>query len=305
MEVIRNVAIAGASGALGSPILNALLKSELFNVTVLARQSSQAQFPASVKVVRVDYNSVPDLTAALTGQNAVVSVLTTSAMETQIPLIEAAMKAGVRRYLPSEFCANIGNPKAASLPVYHSKLAIHEAIKQQARDHPHFTYTLIRNGPFLDWSMAYGFFFSLDGGSTPFYDGGDRPFSTTTLATIGRAVVEVLRHSEETRNRAVFVQDLVTTQRKMLAIAQKVAPDCKWTPSDVSTADMEIMARDKYANGMVDLAASMGFFCRSVFGEGYGGEFQEVDNELLGIPLKTDADLEELIRGVLSGQKST
>lgn len=274
-------------------------------MTVLARQSSQAQFPASVKVVRVDYNSVPDLTAALTGQNAVVSVLTTSAMETQIPLIEAAMKAGVRRYLPSEFCANIGNPKAASLPVYHSKLAIHEAIKQQARDHPHFTYTLIRNGPFLDWSMAYGFFFSLDGGSTPFYDGGDRPFSTTTLATIGRAVVEVLRHSEETRNRAVFVQDLVTTQRKMLAIAQKVAPDCKWTPSDVSTADMEIMARDKYANGMVDLAASMGFFCRSVFGEGYGGEFQEVDNELLGIPLKTDADLEELIRGVLSGQKST
>lgn len=276
-------------------------------MTVLARQSSQAQFPASVsvKVVRVDYNSVLDLTAALTGQDAVISVLTTSAMETQIPLIEAAVKARVRRFLPSEFCANIGNPKAASLPVYHSKLAIHKVIQQQARDHPYFTYTTIRNGPFLDWSMAYGFFFSLDGGSTPFYDGGDRPFSTTTLATIGRAVVEVLRHSDETRNRAVFVQDLVTTQRKMLALAQKVAPDRKWTPSEVSTADMETMAGAKYANGMIDLAASMGFFCRSVFGEGYGGEFQEADNELLGIPLKTDADLEELIRGVLSGQKST
>ncbi|CAG8899805.1 unnamed protein product [Penicillium egyptiacum] len=300
MEAIRNVAIAGASGALGSPVLHALLQSELFNVTVLARQSSQAHFPASVKVICMDYTSVPDLTAALTGQDAVVSVLTTSAMETQIPLIEAAVKAGVKRFLPSEFCANIGNPKAASLPVYHSKLAIHEVLQQQAQNHPHFTYTLIRNGPFLDWSLAYGFFFSLNGGSTPFYDGGERPFSTTTLATIGRAVVEVLRHSEKTRNRAVFVQDLVTTQQKMLAIAQKVTPDRKWTPRDVSTADMETMARDKHANGMNDLTASMGFFCRSVFGKGYGGEFQEVDNKLLGISLKTDADLEELIRGVLS-----
>ncbi|OQD90997.1 hypothetical protein PENANT_c001G09230 [Penicillium antarcticum] len=86
----------------------------------------------------------------------------------------------------------------------------------------------------------------------------------------------------------------------MLAIAQKVTSDRKWTPTDVSTADMENMARDKYANGMNDLTASMGFFCRSVFGKGYGGEFQEVDNTLLGISLKTDADLEELIRGVLS-----
>ncbi|KXG45633.1 uncharacterized protein PGRI_034000 [Penicillium griseofulvum] len=303
--MIRNVAIAGASGALGSPILHALLESELFNVSVLARRSSQSNFPASIKVIRVDYTSIQDLTVALTGQDAVVSALTTSAMETQILLVEAAVKAGVKRFLPSEFSANIGNPKAASLPVYHSKLAIHEVIEQKARDNPRFTYTLIRNSAFLDWSMAYGFFFTVGGGSTPFYDGGDRPFSTTTLATIGRAVVEVLRHAENTRNRAIFVHDLVTTQRKMLAIAQKVMPDRTWTPSDVSTADMENIAREKYANGMEDMVSSMGFFCRSVIGEGYGGEFQEVDNELLGIPLKTDADLEELIRGVLFGLKSS
>ncbi|KAJ5181748.1 hypothetical protein N7449_011895 [Penicillium cf. viridicatum] len=277
MEMIRNVAIAGASGALGSPIFHALLQSELFDVTVLARLSSQAQFPASVNVIRVDYISVPDLTMALAGQDAVVSVLTTSDMETQIPLIEAAVKAGVRRFLPSEFCANIGNPKAASLPVYHSKLAIHDVIQQQARDHPHFTYTLIRNGPFLDWSMGYG-----------------------RIDT--QAVVEVICHLKETQNRAVFVQDLVTTQRTMLAIAQKVSPDRKWTPTDVSTSDMETMARDKYANGTIDMEASMGFFCCSVFGEGYGLEFQEVDNKLLGISLKTDADMEELMLGVIPGR---
>lgn len=269
-------------------------------MTVLTRQSSQAQFPASVNVIRVDYTSVPDLTAALTGQDAVVSVLATSAMEAQPPLIEASAAAGVKRFIPSEFSSNIENPRAVTLPVYASKIAVHQVIRQQARDNPRFTYTLIRNGPFLDWGLAFGFFLNLKEESTPFYDGGDRPFSTTTLATIGQAVVGVLRHPEETRNRAVFVHDLVTTQRKMLAITQEVAPDRKWTPADVSTADMETIARDKYANGKVDLEASIGFLCRSVFGEGYGGEFQEVDNQLLGIPLKTDADLKEIVRAVLS-----
>lgn len=267
-------------------------------MTVLARRVSQAQFPASVNVIRVDYSSVPDLTNALSGQDAVVSVLTTSAMDVQPPLIEAAVAAGVRRFLPSEFCANIGNPKAATLPVYHPKIAIHEVIQRYARDYPNFTYTLVRNGPFLDWSLAYGFFLNLNGGSTPFYDGGDRPFSTTTLATIGQTVVEVLRHLEPTQNRAVFVHDLVTTQRKMLAIARKIVPGREWTPTDVSTAHMETLAEQKYAQGTVDLEASMGFLCRSVFGEGYGGAFEAIDNELLGIPLKTDIDLEEIMRDV-------
>jgi hypothetical protein len=269
-------------------------------VTVLTRQSSEAQFPESVKVLHVDYTSVPDLTVALAGQDAVVSVLTTSAMEKQIPLIEAAVKAGVRRFLPSEFCANIGNPKAAGLPVYHSKVELHDVIRQKAQKYPSFTYSLVRNGPFLDWSLAFGFFLNLKGGETPLYDGGDRPFSTTTLATIGQAVVEVLCHLQETKNRAVFVQDLVTTQKEILAIAQRIKPDRTWTPKNVSTAEMETMAQEKYASGSIDLVASVGFFCRSVFAKGYGGEFQEVDNELLGIPLKTQADLEALIKGFLS-----
>ena len=269
-------------------------------MTVLSRQSSEAQFPESVRVIRVDYTSVSDLTEALARQDAVVSILTTTAMTTQVPLIEAAVNARVRRFIPSEFCANISNSKAAALPVYHSKVEIHDFIQKKAQENPNFTYTLIRNGPFLDWSLAFGFFLNLKGGDTPLYDGGDRPFSTTSLATIGRAVVEVLRHSNETKNRAVFVQDLVTTQKEILAIAQRVKPDRIWTPKHVSTAEMETIAQEKYSSGLADLDASIGFFCRSVFAEGYGGEFRGVDNELLGIPQKTQADLETLIKGVIS-----
>ncbi|PLB50137.1 putative oxidoreductase CipA-like protein [Aspergillus steynii IBT 23096] len=306
MSVIRNVAIAGASGDLGKVILRALTESNLFEITVLTRHESSAQFAASVRVIRVDFTSVTDLTAALANQDAVVSVLNSDALDTQLPLIDASLAAGVKRFIPSEFSANNGNPKTATLPAYKVKIAVHEIIQRHARENPQFTYTVIRNGPFLDWSLALGFFLTLKpapGGSgaitTPFYDGGDRPFSTSTLATVGKAVVGVLHRLEKTTNRVVFVHDLVTTQRKMLAIARKIAPEREWNTVHVSTADMEARARENYAQGKVDIPALMGCFCRSVFAEGYGGEFEEVDNQLLGIPGKNDEDLEGLIRDAL------
>ncbi|KFY64888.1 hypothetical protein V496_02963 [Pseudogymnoascus sp. VKM F-4515 (FW-2607)] len=300
MNSIRNVAIAGASGNLGAPILQALIESNIFNVTVLTRHSSDAQFPPSVRVIRVDYTSISDLTNALAGQDAVVSALTSAAVETQAPLIEAAIAAGVHRFIPAEFSANIDNPKNSKMPVYQPNIKVHQLLKRVSGEQPLFTYTLIRNGPFLDWCLAKGFFVDFKAETTPFYDGGDRPFSTTTLATIALAVVGVLQHPDETRNRAVFVHDRVTTQREILGIAEKLKPERKWATVDVSTADMEAASQEKFAEGKVDLGALMGFLIRAVFAEGYGGEFEEVDNELLGIPLKTDAELEELVGAALA-----
>ena len=228
---------------------------------------SEAQFLESVRVIRVDYSSIPDLTTALTGQDAVVSALTTSAMDTQLPLIQASIAAGVKRFIPSEFSANTDNPKSATLPVYQSKIKVHRHLKGLESNHPLFTYTLIRTGPFLDYCLNHGFFLDFKAETTPFYDGGDRPFSTTSLATIGRAVVGILQHLDETGNRVVFVHDVVTTQRKILAIAEKLAPGRTWTPVDVSTADMLATAQGNYAKGKVDFGASIGFLICAIFRE--------------------------------------
>ncbi|KAF7587214.1 hypothetical protein BBP40_007551 [Aspergillus hancockii] len=299
MSTIKNVAIAGASGDLGAPVLNALISSNSFNITVLTRHTSKAQFPASVRVIPVNYESIPELTTALTGQDAVISTLTTEAGDLQHGLIDAAVAAGVKRFLPSEFSADVGNPKAATLPVYRSKIAIHKALEEKAKVNPDFTYTLVRHGPFLDWALAAGFFFNPKLDAPPFYDGGDRPFSTTTLATIGKAVVGILEHVDETKNRAVYVHDLVTTQRKIYSIVQKLAPERKWNPVNVSTAELAAKSQEEWSKGNMDFGAVLGFLCRAVFAEGYGGEFKSVDNELLGLGFKTEAELEEVIKAVL------
>ncbi|KAB8070609.1 hypothetical protein BDV29DRAFT_197889 [Aspergillus leporis] len=299
MAVIKNVAIAGASGDLGTPVLNALIESNSFNVTVLTRHTSKAQFPPTVRVIPVNYESIPELTTALKGQDAVISTLTTDAMEVQFALIDAAVAACVKRFIPSEFSADIGNPKAATLPVYQSKIAVSKVLEQKAQENPDFTYTLVRHGPFLDWSLAAGFLFNFKSDTPALYDGGDRHFSTTTLATVGRAVVGTLKHPDETKNRPVYVHDLVTTQRKVYSIVQKLAPERKWTPVNVSTAEMQAKSQLEWDKGKTDMLAIMGFLIRAVFAEGYGGEFKDVDNELLGIEIKTDAELEELVKSVI------
>ncbi|KAE8379007.1 hypothetical protein BDV26DRAFT_260416 [Aspergillus bertholletiae] len=298
MSLIRNVTISGASGDLGTPVLNALIESNDFNITVLTRHSSKAQFPATVRVIPVDYSSVSELTTALAGQDAVISTITTAAIESQSTLIDAALAAGVKRFIPSEFSADVGNPKAATLPVYESKIAVHQILQAKAAENPAFTYTLIRHGPFLDWALAAGFFFDFRSDTPAFYDGGDRPFSTTTLATIGKAVVAVLKHFDETKNRPVYLHDLVTTQRQIYAIVQKLAPERKWSPVDVSTAELEVKGRQGWT-GVPDLQSVVGLLCRAVFAEGYGGEFKDVDNELLGLGFKTEAELEAVVKTVL------
>jgi len=72
---IKNVAITGANSNVGAPLIKALVDSGEFVVTVLARASSQTSYPESVKVVVVDLESVESLTAALKGQDAVVSTV--------------------------------------------------------------------------------------------------------------------------------------------------------------------------------------------------------------------------------------
>jgi uncharacterized protein YbjT (DUF2867 family) len=100
-----------------------------FEVTVLTREGSTHSFPASVAVKHVDYDSLDSLVNALQGQDAVVSTLGSIALqEQQLLLVEAAVKAHVKRFIPSEFGSNTVNPKAAKLPVFAAKVAVQVSI---------------------------------------------------------------------------------------------------------------------------------------------------------------------------------
>lgn len=142
--------------------------------------------------------------------------------------------------------------------------------------------------------MQVGFLINPE--KTRVFDGGDQLFSATSLYSVGLAVVGVLTHLEETKNRAVYIEDIRTSQNKLLAIAKKVVPGKPWEVEPVSLVDLRKLADERLAKG--DLSALYDYLAIAIYGEGQGGLYTKLDNELLGVPGKTDADIEGYLKVV-------
>lgn len=251
--------------------------------------------PSSVTVIPVDYESLESLTNALRGQEAVISTLAGTAIATQLLLVKAAVKAGVHRFIPSEFGSDTLNEKTRELPVFKPKAAVQDALKEEAATGG-ISYTLIATGPFFDWGLAVGFIINLKEKSINLYDGGDRVFSTTSLPSIAKATTGILTHLEQTKNRAVYVQDTATTLKKLASVAKEVTGADGWKENVVAIDELIEQAwaelkKDEPNAGIV----AFNFIKASVWGEGYGSHFKTLDNELLGIEEKNDAEIQALV----------
>ncbi|KAI0377905.1 NAD(P)-binding protein [Hypomontagnella monticulosa] len=290
MSSITNVAIAGASGNVGPYVINQLVEDG-FKVTVLARKGTNHTFPSSVTVTEIDYESPESLVKALQGQDAVVSAVGFAGLPQQIPLVHAAAKAGVKRFIPSEYGGDTENAKNAELPPFRPKREVLAALKKEAPSG--LTYTLIPTGPFLDMGIDYGFLVNLKENNITLWNGGDRPFSSTTMPAVAKAISGVLKHPEETKNRSVFVHSTSKSLNQLLEIAKKVTGPEGWKSEVKSTDDALKGAYAKLEKGEID---RMGFIAASIWGEGYGCDFQKVDNDLLGVKQLNDAELEAFLK---------
>lgn len=244
----------------------------------------------------MDYDSVASLTDAVRGHVAVVSTFASAATGSQTTLIDAAVAAGVPRFLPSEFGSNTLGANNSKLPVYANKKKTQAYVKEKAESNPGFSYTLFCNGPFLDYGLAAGYIVNPKAHTANIYDGGDRPVSMTTLDTIGKGVVGVLTHLEETKNRAVYIHDKLLTQNSLIAIVKKL--DGKdWTLNHLSTDALEQAAYAELKSENPDIRkAMMGFMPRAMYSEVSEADFSAVlDNDLLGIKELSDQELESLL----------
>jgi hypothetical protein len=87
-----------------------------FNITVVSRHSSKATFEPSINIVKVS-DSYPkeELLPIFEGQDAVVVSIRHAANELQIGMIDAAVDAGIKRFIPSDYGSVAENPEATAL----------------------------------------------------------------------------------------------------------------------------------------------------------------------------------------------
>lgn len=138
-----------ASGNIGKIILNSLLASSEFTITAIARKESEAVFPAGVTVVKSDF-SAASFEAVLKGQDAVISALGATAFGEQKKLVDAAVQAGVKRFIPSEFSASSQSEAVLQLlPLFGQKKELIEYVK--TKEAHGLTWTGIVTSGLFDW----------------------------------------------------------------------------------------------------------------------------------------------------------
>ncbi|KAF2689416.1 isoflavone reductase family protein [Lentithecium fluviatile CBS 122367] len=296
MSEIKNVIIIGAGGNLGPSVLNEFLKSS-FNVTVLSREGSSSTFPSGVKVVHADYSSVDSLTSAFKGQDAVLSLVGTLGFAEQVKLIDAAIAAGVKRFLPSEYGSNTQDQRVQDqVPIFAPKV---NTVKYLRSKEDQISWSSIITGPFFDWCLKVGFLgFDASSKTATLIDDGKATISSTNLQQVGRAAVKVLERADLTKNQYIFVSSFETTQREILEVAEKITGE-KWTINNVSSKDLLEGGGAKIQKG--DFSGAFDLIKGSCFSKEGLGNLKPVGlwNEKLGLPKE---DFEESIKAGLTGK---
>jgi nucleoside-diphosphate-sugar epimerase len=286
------------TGDAGHAILTALLAAG-YPLTVLSRTKGKlpADFAKSVKEVEVDYASEASLESALTGIDAVVSTLGNNTLDQQKSLWLAAEKAGVQRFLPSEFGCDLENPITKSLPVFGAKVAFEDWAKQRVDSgESKVTYTVVFVNAFLDWGIEKDFLIGTSECTATLYDGGDYTWSTTRLSTVAQAVISTLQNPEKTRNRAIRVHDGRVSGRQLLEWVRAVSPKQDWTVKEDTTEAAAQKSMNALSKGVMDGWVWLGFLYRGAYSEAAGAGWDQTDNELLGIKTLSEAELKSVVQ---------
>ena len=301
---IISVALAGATGNLGGPVLDALL--EHFTVRVLSRvggNSSKLKPHPRLTIHEVDFSSAESIAPVLAASSVevVVSCLATIAIGGQNQLIDASVMAGVKCFIPAEFGMDSLEPLCAQLPVCEPKVATQKYLQEKSLANPSFSYTGIANGLFLDWGIKEGFIIDVAHHTATLYNGGNTPFSATTLGDVAAAVVAVAyNHSQaETANRILYVHSTVTTQNQLIQYARD-ADGKAWKVTHKVTEEVMRESMELLREGSDMMGAMNGFCALASWTPAYGCDFSgHLDNALLGIEPMDEPDVRALVSDLL------
>jgi uncharacterized protein YbjT (DUF2867 family) len=298
-QEIKNVIIVGAGGNLGPSILKALDNDPAFTVSVLGRKGSKTTYPSHIKVHEVDESWPEDqLVTALRGQDAIVQVVLADVPKAKT-LIDAAIKAGVKRLLPSEYGMDTSNEDAVKLvPPSVPKREILNYLR--SKEESGLTWTSLITSAFFDWGLKTKFLgFDLESRSATIYDGGDNRLSYTNLALIGAATVSILRNPDKTANKHIYIHSFKATQNEILAALEKATGE-KWKTTAAQTKELRKTGEEKLAKG--DFSGVFDILVAVIFGGDKIFDYAThngLNNEELGLPKEEslEATVEQVVKG--------
>ncbi|KAK4142456.1 uncharacterized protein C8A04DRAFT_38252 [Dichotomopilus funicola] len=145
------IAIAGGAGNVGQEIIDVLAATNKHDILVLSRKDATPNdLPPTVTWVKTDYTNLDRLTQTLRGVDTVLSFITAHmdpGSVAQKSLIDAAVRAGVRRFAPSEWASS----SFEHMPWNDGKAVIREYLAELNKEKKILEYTLFQPGLFTNY----------------------------------------------------------------------------------------------------------------------------------------------------------
>lgn len=277
-----------------------LLKSG-YDVTVLTRDTERLSkvFPTA-RIVAVNYDSDASLTKALQDQDAVVSTVAMSAISNQPRLIDAAIAAGVRYFIPAEYTVNSRDATAQAQPMMASVVAIQQYL---ATKEDQINWFVINCGALLEFILDHPILLDFDKHTGRLWDHGEGAISLSDIPLLARAVAAVLRQPDKVVDHRVKVHGGTITQNAALALAKQHS-SLEWPVQAAHSQSTYNMAMQKLRSGSISDPAElmhnlMIAYAAATFGNCDGhfeSAYAEPDNGWLGVDLFTNNEIEEAIR---------
>ncbi|KAI7978109.1 hypothetical protein EIK77_009649 [Talaromyces pinophilus] len=302
----RKIAFIGASGQVGKPTIETLLRLGVHTITAIQRPEATSTFPTGVIVKKGNLEDEAFLVEVLKGQDALVLMPPLSQLvQLQEPAIRAAAKVGVPYIFPSEFGPD---PFAGELVDENGLLIAKKSIRDLIEKLGVSSWVSIATGPWLDGGMAPGLW-GIDAKARKaiIWRGANGKTSTASIAHAGQATAATLSLPEadlaKYKNKAVYTPSFHLTQREILDAVMHATgtTEADW---DIQTRDVNEVAKDyeeKISQG--DGFAPFVKFFVTHFLEGHGGDFShKVDAaelaklEQLGLQKE---DLDHIIKATL------
>ncbi len=284
-------------------MLKALL-SRNFNVTALTRKPD-ASFPDGVAVKVVDYSSEESLTAALQGQDAVIDTNGAAAgIESITNLLAASVAAGVYRFVPSHYGLDPDNRKFATLPVLRTRKTVPYELVQKAAAESDLTYTIVACGFFLDFCLLTGVLgINVPQKKLKLFNGGTVVNGSATVEEVASATAAALLHPEETKNRPVYIASTIKSHLELVNIAKAAVGPEGWQEEkgDLEGDYQKAMALLESGTENFPVVRTMLRYSSSTPGL-TDGPWPHGDNELLGVKMRDDAELSQLIKALAANK---
>ena len=169
------------------------------------------------------YFSSISLHSAFAGQDLIISTISGGDSALQILIIDTAIVAGVKRFIPHEFGHDTLSPQIqARIPQYAGQAKVIDHLKATAEAHPNFEWTAIATGYTLDTNLiSRNLGFNLEWHSATIHGTGTELFTASSLKRVGQVVASVISHWDEIKNQYIYAAGVITSANEILRSAEE------------------------------------------------------------------------------------